>query len=437
MRRASVASMPRWRRSWFGSGCARSSASRSSVSMRNESRRSSPAPSSRVEPRGVILDVGRAEAILPTSDQSATEHYRIGQHVKAFVLEVRRTTKGPLIYVSRTHKNFLRRLFELEVPEIHAGTVEVKAIAREAGSRSKVAVSSRQEGLDPGRRDGRPAWRPRAGGRRRAGRREDRHHPLARGSGRLRGQRAQPRPGRQRRDRRGEADRGSDRARAHAFAGHRPRGPERASGGEADRLAHRHPLGSGAAPIAPEAAPDADAEQASGAAADPVAAAAEARGRRKKPALQKPRVASKPTKSCRCQESLRLHDSPDPEGDAPAAKKARPPRRPGRKEAAGRQEAPAAKKPSRSQAPATKTAAPTKKPPPSSLLPRLQRVARAKSATAVAEVAWVTAQALDTTSQPQPSRRYPTRTCVACRAERQKRDLVRIVRAPDGSVASI
>ena len=71
---------------------------------------------SRVEPRGVILDVGRAEAILPTTDQSATEHYRIGQHVKAFVLEVRRTTKGPLIYVSRTHKNFLRRLFELEVP---------------------------------------------------------------------------------------------------------------------------------------------------------------------------------------------------------------------------------------------------------------------------------------------------------------------------------
>jgi N utilization substance protein A len=104
---------------------------------------------SRVEPRGVILEMGKAEAILATTDQSATEHYRIGQHVKAFVLEVRRTTRGPLIYVSRTHKNFLRRLFELEVPEIHAGTVEIKAIAREAGSRSKVAVASRQEGLDP------------------------------------------------------------------------------------------------------------------------------------------------------------------------------------------------------------------------------------------------------------------------------------------------
>jgi len=103
----------------------------------------------RVEPSGIILDLGKAEAILRTTDQSATEHYRIGQHVKAYVLEVRRTTRGPLIYVSRTHKNFLRRLFELEVPEVQAGTVEIRAIAREAGSRSKMAVSSRQEGLDP------------------------------------------------------------------------------------------------------------------------------------------------------------------------------------------------------------------------------------------------------------------------------------------------
>jgi len=103
----------------------------------------------RVEPAGVILDLGKAEAILRTTDQSATEHYRIGQHVKAYVLEVRRTTRGPLIYVSRTHKNFLRRLFELEVPEIQAGTVEIRAIAREAGSRSKMAVASRQDGLDP------------------------------------------------------------------------------------------------------------------------------------------------------------------------------------------------------------------------------------------------------------------------------------------------
>ncbi len=104
----------------------------------------------RVEPRAIILDVGKnVEAILATTEQSALEHYRIGQNVKAFVLEVRRSTKGPQIFVSRTHKGFLKRLFELEVPEIHSGTVEIKAIAREAGSRSKVAVASRQDGLDP------------------------------------------------------------------------------------------------------------------------------------------------------------------------------------------------------------------------------------------------------------------------------------------------
>ena len=104
---------------------------------------------SRIEPRAIILDVGKAEAILSTTEQSPLEHYRIGQNVKAFVLEVRRSAKGPQIYISRTHKGFLRRLFELEVPEIHGGTVEIKAIAREAGSRSKVAVASRQAGLDP------------------------------------------------------------------------------------------------------------------------------------------------------------------------------------------------------------------------------------------------------------------------------------------------
>jgi transcription termination/antitermination protein NusA len=104
----------------------------------------------RVEPRAIILDVGKnVEAILATTEQSNIEHYRIGQNVKAYVLEVRRSTKGPQIFVSRTHKGFLRRLFELEVPEIHNGTVEIKAIAREPGSRSKVAVASRQDGLDP------------------------------------------------------------------------------------------------------------------------------------------------------------------------------------------------------------------------------------------------------------------------------------------------
>ena len=77
---------------------------------------------SRVEPRAIILDVGKGvEAVLATSEQSPLEHYRIGQPVKAYVLEVRRSARGPQILVSRTHKGFLRRLFELEVPEIHAG----------------------------------------------------------------------------------------------------------------------------------------------------------------------------------------------------------------------------------------------------------------------------------------------------------------------------
>ena len=104
----------------------------------------------RVEPRAMILDMGKGvEGVLATTEQSPLEHYRIGQNVKAYVLEVRRTPRGPTLFVSRTHKGFLKRLFELEVPEIHNGTVEVRAIAREAGSRSKVAVASRQEGLDP------------------------------------------------------------------------------------------------------------------------------------------------------------------------------------------------------------------------------------------------------------------------------------------------
>ena len=151
----------------------------------------------RVEPRAIILDVGNdVEAILATSEQSPVEHYRIGQNVKAFVLEVRARRAGPQILVSRTHKGFLQRLFELEVPEIHSGTVEIKAIAREAGSRSKVAVASRQDGPRPGRRDRRPARRPRPGGRRRARRREDRRHPLERRPGGLRRERAEPGPGR-------------------------------------------------------------------------------------------------------------------------------------------------------------------------------------------------------------------------------------------------
>ncbi len=103
----------------------------------------------RLEPKGVVLSIGKVEAILPPTDQVPTETYRPNQHLRVYVTEVHRGNKGPQITVSRTHRGLMRRLFEQEVPEIHDGLVEIKAIAREHGSRSKVAVVSHQEGLDP------------------------------------------------------------------------------------------------------------------------------------------------------------------------------------------------------------------------------------------------------------------------------------------------
>ena len=99
--------------------------------------------------RAITLDLGRAQAILPQEEQVSTERYRKGQRVKVFVLSVRSAPKGPEILVSRSHRNMLRRLFEIEVPEVFNGVVEIKAIAREAGFRSKVAVSANQPGIDP------------------------------------------------------------------------------------------------------------------------------------------------------------------------------------------------------------------------------------------------------------------------------------------------
>jgi N utilization substance protein A len=103
----------------------------------------------RIESRQVFIDLGRTEAVLPASEQVRNERYRIGQRLKVYLLEVVRTAKGPQVVVSRSHPDFLRRLFELEVPEVLNGTVELKAVAREAGYRSKVAVATSQEGIDP------------------------------------------------------------------------------------------------------------------------------------------------------------------------------------------------------------------------------------------------------------------------------------------------
>ncbi|HEX5479848.1 MAG TPA: transcription termination factor NusA [Dehalococcoidia bacterium] len=103
----------------------------------------------RLEGRNVIVDLGKTEAVLPPPEQVRTEHYRPTQRLKVLLIEVFKAAKGPQVVVSRTHRDLLKRLFELEVPEIFRGIVEIKSIAREAGYRSKVAVYSRQEGVDP------------------------------------------------------------------------------------------------------------------------------------------------------------------------------------------------------------------------------------------------------------------------------------------------
>ena len=102
----------------------------------------------RGDARGVVLDVGRAEAIMPPTEQVPSERYRPGYKVKVYIVEVARTVRGPEIIASRTHPDLIRRLFEAEVPEIFNGIVEIKNIAREPGARSKVAVLSHQAGVD-------------------------------------------------------------------------------------------------------------------------------------------------------------------------------------------------------------------------------------------------------------------------------------------------
>ncbi len=103
----------------------------------------------RMEGDTVLVDMGKATGVLFPSEQIKGESYRMGQRLKVLILHVEPTAKGPKITLSRSHADIVRRLFELEVPEIYSGVVEIKAIAREAGSRTKVAVFSTQEGVDP------------------------------------------------------------------------------------------------------------------------------------------------------------------------------------------------------------------------------------------------------------------------------------------------
>lgn len=103
----------------------------------------------RIEHGNIIIDLGRTEAMLLPNEQMQNEEYYKGKRIKIYILEVRKTSKGPKIFASRSHPELLKRLFELEVPEIHEGLVEIKNIAREAGKRSKVAVFSKEERIDP------------------------------------------------------------------------------------------------------------------------------------------------------------------------------------------------------------------------------------------------------------------------------------------------
>ena len=103
----------------------------------------------RYEQKNVIVDLGKVEAVLPAQEQIPGEVYQSFERIKTYVVEVKKTTKGPQIMLSRTHPGLIKRLFELEVPEIHDGIVEIKGVSREAGARSKIAVYSRDPNVDP------------------------------------------------------------------------------------------------------------------------------------------------------------------------------------------------------------------------------------------------------------------------------------------------
>ena len=102
----------------------------------------------RIEKKNVIVQLGKIDAILAPNEQIPGEHYKFMDRIKVYVVEVKQTTKGPQIFVSRTHPELVKRLFEQEVPEVFDGTVEIKSIAREAGSRTKIAVYSKDPNVD-------------------------------------------------------------------------------------------------------------------------------------------------------------------------------------------------------------------------------------------------------------------------------------------------
>lgn len=103
----------------------------------------------RLDSKFIYVSLGKIEALLPINEQMPNERYKPHDRIKVFITKVEKTTKGPQIYVSRTHPGLLKRLFEIEVPEIYDGTVEIKSVAREAGDRSKISVHSGSDDIDP------------------------------------------------------------------------------------------------------------------------------------------------------------------------------------------------------------------------------------------------------------------------------------------------
>ncbi len=102
----------------------------------------------RIENGNIFIDFGKTEGMLPVAEQISKERYTTGERIKVYIVEVKKTNKGPQIIISRTHPGLIKRLFELEVPEIHDGTVEIKSVSREPGARSKVAVYSESDAID-------------------------------------------------------------------------------------------------------------------------------------------------------------------------------------------------------------------------------------------------------------------------------------------------
>ena len=188
----------------------------------------------------VILDLGKFEAIMPQRERVVIEDYNVGDRLRAYVVAVENGIRGPEIIISRSHPNFVRRLFELEVSEIADGTVEIRGIAREAGYRTKIAVFERERKSRSGRRLRRHARFAGEEHRPRTEQREGRYHPLELRPEGICPRSAQAREGEEPGLRSREKERPHLGRRRSALARDREKGPERAPDLAAHRLGDQH-----------------------------------------------------------------------------------------------------------------------------------------------------------------------------------------------------